>query len=339
MKRLLAAFASLGVLGLAPQPSPAQDVSSAQDDAAYSDIGDLDGAIAQASQQIDQNPEDASYLFRRGRLFFAKGDYRHAIRDFTNILQTDPDNALALFQRGRAYYREDGLDSAVADFSAYLHLRPKSAPALIDLGAALVGQGQYDQAIDLETRALQIDPAAPNALYALLNRGQAYRLKGDDGKAIDDFTQALQFDPKRAATWIARADAREDKGLYALARADYKAAIKLDPAAFAAYDGLAWQLATCPDPKFRDGKIAVVAAERACEISHWNAAGCLDTLAAAYAESGDFDNAVNWETKFLTYHIPEPDANDGQARLKLYQAKQPYHRQGVPLALPDDVKG
>lgn len=333
MKRFLAAFAFFGLVALASRPAVAQDVSSAHDDAAFSDLDDIDGAIAQASGMIDQNPGDPANLFRRGRLYFAKGDYLHAIRDFTNVLQTDPDNALALFQRGRSYYRNNDLDSAIPDFTAFLRLRPTSAPAFINLGAAYIGKGDYDQAIASETQALQLDPTA---LFALINRARAYKLKGDDDKAIDDLTHALQLDPKRAATWLARAGAREEKGDYANARADYKETIKLDPAASAAYDGLAWQLATCPDPRFRDGKIAVVAAERACEISHWNRAGCVDTLAAADAESGDFASAVNWETKFLTYHIPEHDADDAQARLKLYQNKQPYHHAGEPLPARDN---
>jgi tetratricopeptide (TPR) repeat protein len=334
VKRLAAAFALLGLLALTPHPAPAQDVSSANDDAAFSDLDDIDGAIAQATEMMDQNPGDPANLFRRGRLYFAKGDYLHAIRDFTNVLQNDPDNVLALFQRGRSYYRNNDLDAAIPDFTAYLRLRPKSAPAYINLGAAQLGKGDYGQAIASETQAIQLDPSA---VFAFLNRGRAYKLKGEDDKAIDDFTSALQLDPKRAATWLARADVREEKGDYANARADYKETIKLDPAAAAAYNGLAWQLATCPDPRFRDGKIAAVAAERACEISHWNSAGFLDTLAAAYAEAGDFANAVKWETKFLTYYIPEPEANDGQARLKLYQGKQPYHSQGEPLPANDNA--
>ncbi len=336
MKRLVAGFAFLALVALASGPALAQDVSSAQDDAAFSDLDNIDGAIAQATQMMDQNPDDPTNLFRRGRLYFAKGDYPHAITDFSNVLRVDPTNALALFQRGRAYYRNNDLDAAIPDFNAFLRLRPGSAPAYINLGAAHIAKGDYDEAIASETEALRIDP---HAVFALVNRGRAFEFKGNHDRAIDDFTQALQLDPQRAATWLARADAREAKGDYANARADYKATIKLDPAAWAAYNGLAWQLATCPDPKFSDGKIAVVAAERACELSDWNAPGCLDTLAAAYAESGDFDTAAKWETKFLTYNIPEADATAGQARLKLYQARQPYHHGGEALSTAGESNG
>ena len=92
---------------------------------------------------------------------------------------------------------------------------------------------------------------------------------------------------------------------------------------------LAWLLATCPEDRFRDGKKAVAAATRACELTRWKNAEVLDTLAAADAEAGDFDAAVKWQLKALGLmgKDDEPGRKAMDARLVLYRAKKPYREQ------------
>ena len=62
---------------------------------------------------------------------------------------------------------------------------------------------------------------------------------------------------------------------------------------------LARILATCNDNDVRDGNRAVQEAILACELTQWSDPDCLDTLAAAYAEAGDYQSAVQWQTKAI----------------------------------------
>jgi Flp pilus assembly protein TadD len=98
------------------------------------------------------------------------------------------------------------------------------------------------------------------------------------------------------------------------------------------YNHLAWLLAACPNANFRNGAKAVEYAKKACELSGWKDASTLSTLAAAYAEAGDFDNAVKWQNNYLeSDYLKSNPSNDtlekARQRLSLYQQKKPYHEE------------
>jgi tetratricopeptide (TPR) repeat protein len=92
-------------------------------------------------------------------------------------------------------------------------------------------------------------------------------------------------------------------------------------------NGIAWLLATSPRADLRNGTKAIEYATRACELTKWKNANIIDTLAAAYAEVGDFDSAVKWQKEAINL-LTEKEPSNWQAefeeRLKLYQSGKPY---------------
>ena len=89
---------------------------------------------------------------------------------------------------------------------------------------------------------------------------------------------------------------------------------------------LAWVLATSPVDKLRDGKRAVELAKQAVELTGGKQAEFHDTLAAAYAEAGQFDEAVRSQERALEdARYAAVEGGGARQRLELYRSKKPYH--------------
>ena len=88
-------------------------------------------------------------------------------------------------------------------------------------------------------------------------------------------------------------------GNYPAAASDFAKAEQMAPSNQRVLNRVAWFKATCPENSFRNGKEVVRESTKSCELGQWNNARSLDTLAAAYAETGDFDQAVKYELQAL----------------------------------------
>jgi cytochrome c-type biogenesis protein CcmH/NrfG len=141
--------------------------------------------------------------------------------------------------------------------------------------------------------------------------------------------RAIELDPRDFLVRYFLGEILQDHGRYVEAEQAYLGAIQAQPASARAYDGLARLLATCPDEKVRDGKRAVEYATTACERSGWNEPYCLDTLAAAYAEAGQFDEAVRYQTRAVDDPALGGDFRTAaDKRLELYRQMKPFREKG-----------
>jgi tetratricopeptide (TPR) repeat protein len=184
-------------------------------------------------------------------------------------------------------------------------------------------KGENDIALRDFSEAIQLDP---NNKWAYLNRGVALKAKKEYDNAISDFNEAIRLDPKIALAYCCRGILWKSKGEYDKALADYNEAIRLDPKDAEPWIGRAWLAATCPDARFRDGNKTIEDATKAGELSGWKKWNGFDTLAAGYAESGDFPNAVIWAEKAIE-RAPEKSKGELRSRLDLYKARKPYREE------------
>ena len=225
------------------------------------------------------------------------------------------------FQQGiDASYKGD-YDLAIASFSEAIRLSPKYVAAYNNRGNIYKTKGDYAKAIADYNTAIHIDSTY---VPAYINRGIVYAATGSSDKAMWDYNEAIRMDPENRLAYVNRGLLSESSGDYQMAFEDFEKAIHLDSNDALAYNNLAWLLATCPQAALRDGRKAVEFANKACELTQWKNPDSADTLAAAYAEAGDFPQAVKWETKYLeTPNLAKSSSASAASRLKLYQARKP----------------
>lgn len=195
-----------------------------------------------------------------------------------------------------------------------------------DCDAAIRDYSEAVLAIQAKPALLGLDPCLANAL---IMRGNAWREKNCYDNAIDDFTEAIRLVPNFAHSYSNRATAWQAKKEYQKARKDFEEAIRVDPKNPQTHQELAWFLATCPEEKYRDGKRAIQLATIACELTEWKRGLELDTLAAAFAEVGQFDEAERFETKALEDPgYRGPDGDEFRQRLELYAQTRQFRQHG-----------
>jgi len=280
---------------------------------------DYDSAIADFSTLIRLEPDSSRYRYLRAHAATFRDDNKSALADLDRAIALDAKayRAYAL----RAYIREGQHDfpRAIADNKVALALHPDFLPALRGLGHDYQGIRDYDGAIKQFSRTIQL---APGSAHDLVSRGVAYGWKGDHDRAITDFSAAIRLAPHYAIAYADRGYAWMQKRAYRRAFLDLTRALEFDPENTHAANDLAWLLATCPDPIFRDGAQAVRYAEQVCRATDWGNAAYLDTLAAAYAERGDWAKAIWWQERYLAL-VKNPD-DMARLRLTRYRHHQAY---------------
>ena len=251
-----------------------------------SDVVVRDRAIEHFTAAIRRNPTAEAY-HQRALARVAVGQYRRAVADFESAIRSNPRKVAVYNDRGNVFQKLGLTDRAIADFNNVI-------------AGGVRHPGVYT------------------------NRGLAWYHKRDYERALADFNAAIALDARFAPAWEAGGTVRAAQGNYAKAIDNFKQAIKSNPKFVRAHNNLAWIFATCPDEQFRDAKQAIKHAMVACEQTQFRDFGYLDTLAATYAEAGQFDKAVERATQAMGL-APNAAKSAIAMRRKLYMAGKPYH--------------
>jgi len=252
------------------------------------------GEHARAAQlwreSVHRDPDDPEVHYALADVLIRTGERTEAERHLRQSLALDPGNADVHFALGALLNDRRSYDEAAIQLNEAARLDPQDDALRFYLGTFLAQRGRMAEAVphlQAAARALPDDPAIR------VNLGVALARQGETQPAIDELRRALQLAPD----W---------------SRPAYR---------------LAWIYATHPDAGVRNASEAVRLAERAAQASRGPDAAALDTLAAAYAEAGRFDEAIEVAVraeKTATESNRQGLAQAISRRLELYRTRRPY---------------
>ena len=217
-------------------------------------------------------------------------DYWSDEQIWRDTVEKRPTNPRARVSYGVDLYAAGRLEEAERELREAVRLKDTNAAAHANLGPVLCAQGKLDEGIYHLERALALDP---DYTRAHANLGEAYAARGKRASAAEQFALAVHFDPDNP---------------FLLNR-------------------LAWLLSTSPEDSVRNGPRAVELAERAATITGRGDVMSMESLSAAYAEVGRFEDAVTAGRAALT--LAEKQGNESSAadlarRLPIFEMRQPY---------------
>lgn len=314
------------------------------------DLNRIDDALNLLSKALEAKPSEGLYRMR-AILYRMELKEDEALADLNKALAMQPQDPISLLQRAEISVARKNLQAAKDDLRAAEQIAPgvsAAEQAIFVRCLIAIEEGRMADAINEMKTLIDRDPSNDGRKLQLAN---LYIQDERPRQAIEVLSSILDRDPTNVSVLRSRADAYLSVGDHDKAILDYERAIKVAGDDATNYDlsgilnNLAWVLATSPKDEIRDGARSVELGERAVELTEGKEPHILSTLAAGYAETGDFEKAIQWSSKAVEVG-KEQDHNQLEQlkeELEQYRAGKPWREKqetqenAVPILSPDDL--
>jgi tetratricopeptide (TPR) repeat protein len=253
-----------------------------------------------------------------------QGKLDEAIQNYSQAVRIAPRDLIARIGLSDALLKVGKIDQAVIECQKSFQIKSDEPDVLNILGIALGQQGKLDEAVKCFTKSLQIRPD-----FAIThdNMGHVMILQGNYDEAVVHLTESIRLDPDYALPYYHLGQVLVQRGKINEAVTHFEKALQLKPDWAEPMNAMAWCLAVNEKTAVHNPDKAVKLARQACELTNYKEPELLDTLAIAYAATGDFDKAVETAQKALELcQSSEKEAVKEQIKswLVLFKNKKPY---------------
>jgi tetratricopeptide (TPR) repeat protein len=246
---------------------------------------------------------------------------QEALPHYAETVRISPQYAQAHHNLARALQREGRVPEAMRHYAEAVRLDPGYALAHFNLGILLLAHGRAEEASGHLQAALANHPEPGVVSF---NLGRAFALRENWPEAVTNFRQALSLRPEVVRIHCSLAFALHKMGRTKEAEAQYRESFRLDPHWLESDNRRAWETATGPDAAVRNGLEAVELAQQVCQATGNANPYFLDTLAAAYAEAGRFDQAAATARAAIRLAASADHRQQLEARRRLYEKRLPF---------------
>jgi tetratricopeptide (TPR) repeat protein len=280
-----------------------------------------DDALATFNKASELEPKAVLPYQHRGEVYRQQGDLKKSAEQLSKALEIVPGDAATLLLRANVLYQLKDYEGALKDVETVIKAQPQLLVAYLLQAEIYASTNRIDQAIQVLEKLVPLAPNQPRLLEPLATY---YLIGGQPRKSIETFSSVLKLEPEDYRALRFRGDANLNIGNHAAAVADFAAAVKLNADDEGLLNNYAWVLATSPDDKVRDGKRAIELATEAAELTTYTVPHILSTLAASYAETGDFETAKKWSKKAVELGENDADREQLGKELASYEAGKPW---------------
>lgn len=289
---------------------------------AYRELGRYEEALQPLRHYLEANPNDAICFGGLAILYERLGRHEEAIATFKKAITIDPNEGRLYGNLGYLYIDIGRYEEGIGSFRREVEIDPNEPSGYLDLGIAYVELGRYEEAIQTYKQVVEIDP---NNAHAYYNLAYAYSKLGRYEQAIEASKKAVRIDPNFTVAYYNLGFVYEESKRFREAIEAYRHAIAVDPNKPFPLNSLAWLYSTCPEDEFRNGKAALEIAQIMMTLTGFDDHISLDTLAAAYAECGDFEKAIEYQKKAIELASENVKA-EYEKRLAAYKANKPWRQ-------------